>query len=110
MTNTKVIYIQDDRREETEVQFCYSKDMQAIDNFIYTTYGEVDTLFSRHWEQKYPDKGKGIRNLRITRLDVDEFISMCNLLGYTVKRVNNEITSGINFKSSCLQSYPEDFN
>ena len=109
MTDTKIIYIQDDRRFNVEVQFCYSKDMQMIDNWIDATYGDKqEYVFNKGWEQGL-SKVIGIRNLRVTELSVDDFISMCNTLGYVVKRVKNEVVLSGDFKVSCLKAYPEDF-
>ena len=110
MTNTKIIYIQDDCNANVEVQFCYSKDMEMIDNWIDTVYGdEQEDVFHSNWERDHPETTVGVRNLNTTELSVDDFISMCNTLDYVVKRVKNEITKGDSFKASCLKAYPEDF-
>lgn len=109
MTDTKIIYIQDDHSIGVEVQFCYSKDMQMIDNWFDAAYGENhEKVFNKHWEQG-PSKVIGIRNLNTTELSVEDFISMCNTLDYVVKRIKNEVTKGDSFKVSCSEAYPEDF-
>ena len=109
MIDTKIIYIQDDRSSGTAVQFCYSKDMQMIDNWFDAAYGENhEKVFNKRWEQG-PSKVIGIRNLNTTGLSVEDFISMCNTLDYVVKRIKNEVTKGNDFKASCLKAYPEDF-
>jgi hypothetical protein len=110
MTDTKIIYIQDDRRDCTTIQFCYSEDMQPIDNWIEAVYGEdKEDVFHDHWQQLTPITFTGIRNLETTKLSVDDFICMCNTLDYVVKRVKNELTNGGGFKISCLEAYPWDF-
>ena len=104
MTNTKVIYIQDDRTSGTTVQFCYSEDMQMIDNWMDAVYGEDrGEVFHGHWEQNHPTKAKGVRNLQTAKLNIEEFIGMCNTLEYTVIRVRNKLHWGDEFKNSCLR-------
>lgn len=110
MTDTKIIYIQDDRSFNVEVQFYYSKDMQMIDNWIDATYGDdQEDVFHSNWECDHPETSTGVRNLQTTELKVDDFISMCNTLDYVVKRVKNEVIKGDCFKVSCSEAYPEDF-
>lgn len=110
MTDTKIIYIQDDCRVDIDVQFCYSKDMQMIDNWIDTAYGdEQKYVFKSDWERDHPEIAWGVRNLDTSELKLNDFIGMCNTLGYVVKRVKNEVVRGDDFKTSCLEAYPEDF-
>lgn len=105
----KIIYIQDDRSYGVHVQFCYSQDMQMLDRWATSVYGEYNETFHNTWEREYPDSAMGVRNLRTSDLKLEDFISMCETLGYTVKRVINQLFKGDSFKESCIKMYPEDF-
>lgn len=104
----KIIYIQDDRTAGTVVQFCYSEDMEMLDRWIESSYGEGVEVFHSRWES-VGVRCNGIRNLKTRVVPLLDFISMCETLGYIVKRVCNELTRGNEFKDSCIKMYPEDF-
>lgn len=105
----KIIYIQDDRTEEVDVQFCYSEHMGMIDRWAASVLGQDPEAFNGHWERDHPESAWGVRNLDTSELKLSDFIDMCETLEYTVKRVRNTLTSGDEFKSSCIKMYPKDF-
>jgi hypothetical protein len=109
MTDTKIIYIQDDHTIDVGVQFCYSEHMSMIDRWAASLLGEDPDAFHCGWERDHPEIAWGVRNLDTSELKLNDFIGMCNTLGYVVKRVKNEVLRGDDFKTSCLEAYPEDF-
>lgn len=104
----KIIYIQDDCTVGTAIQFCLSKDMEMLDRWVESLYGSCAEVFHDRWET-YGKGLTGIRNLKISAIPLPDFISMCETLGYTVKRVKNELYKGDSFMASCIEMYPEDF-
>lgn len=104
----KIIYIQDDRTAGTVVQFCYSEDMEMLDRWIESSYGEGVEVFHSRWES-IGVGCNGIRNLKTSVVPLLDFISMCETLGYIVKRVKNDLYKGDQYKISCMEMYPEDF-
>lgn len=109
MTDTKIIYIQDDHSIDVDVQFCYSEHMSMIDRWAASVLGEDPDAFHCGWERDHPEIAWGVRNLDTSELKLNDFIGICETLGYTVKRVRNTLTSGDEFKDSCIKMYPDDF-